>query len=147
MRGSVVVLAVMWGTTTVSAQGRAADEAAIRAHTAAVENALNKRDAAAVVALFTADGDEINTDGPRRSGRDAMRSAGAADLAAWSPTMRFSLSVTGIRFLTADIAIVETAARFTEGPVRANRGTAVLVRQDGQWLTAALRVYPAQRAP
>jgi uncharacterized protein (TIGR02246 family) len=129
----------------LSAQGRAADETAIRAHAVAIENAINKRDAAALVALFTPDGDEINGDGPRVAGREAMRQAQEAEQAKWSPTMRFTLTVTGIRFLGQDIAIVETAARFNEGSVRANRGTWVSVREGGKWLIAALRVYPAQR--
>jgi uncharacterized protein (TIGR02246 family) len=146
MRKFVVAFAVVCGATTLSAQGRAADEAAIRANAVAIENALNKHDAAAVGALFTPDGDEINGDGPLVSGREAMRRVDGAELAKWSPTMRFSLTVTGIRFLGPDVAIVETTARFNEGPVRANRGTWVSVRQGGKWLIAALRVYPAQRA-
>ena len=145
MRKLVVALAVVCGATTLSAQGRTADEAAIRAHAVKIESALNKRDAAALGELFTPDADEINSDGPLVAGREAMRRVDGAELAKWSPTMRFSLTVTGIRFLGQDVAIVETAARFNEGPVRANRGTWVCVRQGGKWLIAALRVYPAQR--
>ena len=141
----VVALAVVCGSTNLPAQGRAADEAALRAHAVAIENALNKRDAVALGAFFTADADEINLDGPLNSGREAMRKAAEADLAKWPPTMRFTLTVTGIRFLGQDIAIVETAARFNEGSVRATRGTWVSVRQGGKWVIAALRVYPAQR--
>lgn len=145
MRSIIVALTVVFGAANLSAQDRRADEAAIRAHAVAIENALNKRDAAALVALFTPDGDEINGDGPRIAGREAMRQAAEVDLANWSPTMRFTLAVTGIRFLGPDIAIVETAAQFSEGSVRANRGTWVIVRQGGEWLIAALRVYPPQR--
>jgi uncharacterized protein (TIGR02246 family) len=145
MRSIIVALAVVCGAGTLSAQSRAADEAAIRAHTVAIENAINKRDAVALVALFAPDADEIQGDGPRVAGRDAMRQAQEADLATWPPTRRFSLAVTGIRFLSPDIAIVDTAARFNEGPVRANRATSVVVRQAGKWLIATLRVYPAQR--
>jgi uncharacterized protein (TIGR02246 family) len=130
----------------LSAQDRAADEAAIRAHAVAVERAINDRDAAALVALFTPDGDEISGDGPRLVGREAMRQAQEARQAERSPTMRFTLEVTGIRFLGPDTAIVETVARFSEGPIRANRGTWVSVRQSGKWLIAALRVYPAERS-
>ncbi len=129
MRSIIVALAVVCGAATLSAQGRAADEAAIRAHAVAIENALNKRDAAALVLLFAPDGDEINGDGPRVAGREAMRGSTASELAKWSPTMRLALTVTGIRFLGQDVAIVETSARFNEGAVRANRGTWVIVRQ------------------
>jgi uncharacterized protein (TIGR02246 family) len=146
-RSIIVALDVFIVVVTLSAQGRAADEAAMRAHAVAIENGINKRDAAALSALFTPDADEINGDGPRIVGRDAMRRVDGAELAKWPPTRRFNLAVTGIRFLGPDTAIVETLARFSEGPVRANRGTWVAVRQDGKWLIAALRVYPAQRAP
>ncbi len=147
MRNIVLALAVMSSAAPLAplaAQDRAADEAAIRAHAVAVENAINNRDAAALVALFTPDGDEILGDGPRLVGREAMRQAQEARQAQRSPTMRFTLEVTGIRFLGQDIAIVETTARFSEGPIRANRGTWVSIRQGGKWLIAALRVYPAE---
>lgn len=145
MRNIIVALAVVFPAATLSAQDRAADEAAIRAHAVATENAINDGDAAALAALFTPDGDEINGDGLRIVGREAIRQAQEARQAQRSPTMRFTLEVTGIRFLGPDIAIVETVARFSEGPIRANRGTWVSVRQSGMWLIAALRVYPAER--
>ncbi len=146
MRNIILALAVISLAAPLAAQDRAADEAAIRAHAVAVENAINNRDAAALVALFTPDGDEILGDGPRLVGREAIRQAQEARQAQRSPTMRFTLEVTGIRLLGQDIAIVETTARFSEGPIRANRGTWVSVRQGGKWLIAALRVYPAERS-
>ena len=106
MRSIFIALALVCGTTSLSAQGRAADETSIRAHAVAISNALNKRDAAALALLFTQDGDEINGDGPRVAGREAMRRSAAADLAKWTPTMKFTLAVTGIRFLGQDVAIV-----------------------------------------
>jgi hypothetical protein len=48
-----------------------------------------------------------------------------------------------MRMLTPDIAIVETSATFSEGSVRSNRGTHIVVRRDGKWFTTALRVYPS----
>ncbi|HUE84723.1 MAG TPA: SgcJ/EcaC family oxidoreductase [Vicinamibacterales bacterium] len=142
----ILALAIVGPAAPLSAQDRAADEAAIRAHAAAVERAINGRDAAALVALFTPDGDEINGDGPRLVGRDAIRQAQEARHAERPPTMQFTLEVTGIRFLGPDTAIVETVARFSEGPIRSNRGTWVSVRQSGTWLIAALRVYPAEQS-
>ncbi len=129
--------------TIALAQGTQAPEAAIREHQAAHAAALNRRDAAALAALFTADGDEIIVDGPRAAGREAIRAATQRELASWPSTRRFALEVTGVRMLTPDIAIVETTATFSEGPVSSNRGTSVVVRRDGKWLTAALRVYPS----
>ena len=147
MRTTIVALALAFGPATLPAQSRAADEAALRAHAVAIESAINKRDAAALAALFTPDADEINVDGPRNAGRETMRRVWAADYATWPAARRFTLSVTGIRFVGQEVAIVETTAQFNEGGVRSTRGTWVCVRQDGKWLISALRVYPAQRAP
>lgn len=147
MRTTIVALALAFGVATLPAQSRAADDAAIRAHAVAIESAINKRDVAALAALFTPDGDEINVDGPRNAGRETMRRVWAADFATWPATRRFTLTVTGTRFLGPDVAIVETTAQLSEGAVRSNRGTWVCVRQGGKWLITALRVYPAQRAP
>ena len=111
MRTIIVVLALACSISTLSAQGRAADEAAIRAQAVAVENAVNKRDAVALVALSTPDGDEVNGDGPRVAGRAAMHQSQEAAFATWSPTMRLNLAVTGIGFLGQDVAIVEAEGR------------------------------------
>jgi uncharacterized protein (TIGR02246 family) len=128
------------------AQRALAPESAFREHAAAYAAAINKRDAAAVAALFTPDGDQIFVDGPRVVGRDAIRDATQTAIAAWPPTLQFTLAVTGVRMLSPNVAIVETVATFSEGPMQRNRGTLVMVRQSGKWLAAALRVYPAAKA-
>jgi uncharacterized protein (TIGR02246 family) len=145
MRTVVVLLALACAGSTLSAQGRAADEAAIRAQAAAVENATNKRDAVALAALMTPDGDEVFMDGPRNTGQAAIRKSLEAAFVTWSPAMRFTLTVTGSRFLGQDVAIVDAEGRYTEGAVRTNRAIWVMVRRDGKWLFAAVRVYPPQR--
>src|SRR5439155_27080813 len=87
--------------------------------TAAYESALNKRDPAAVAALFVPDGDLVFFDSPRVSGRDALIQNTKDAVATWPATMRFTLSITAIRFLTPDVAIVDTEAHFSEGDMRA----------------------------
>ncbi len=145
MRSIVAAGAILFAASVSSAQTRSADEAAIHAQTAAYESAINQRDPAAVAALFAPDGDLVFFDSPRVSGRDAIIQNTKDALATWPATMRFTLSITAIRFLTPDAAIVDTEAHFSEGDMRANRGTSVVVRQKGKWLIAALRVFPAQR--
>lgn len=145
-----VVVAVL-GVTGILLFGQAKPsikeaEAAIRQQHVALAAAVNKRDAAAVSKFFTADGDEIFFDGPRIVGANAIRENGQKAFATWPASQRFTLGVTNIRMLTPDIAIVETLATFSEGEMRSNRGTAVMVRQDGEWRTTALRVYPAAAA-
>lgn len=129
------------------AQGTQAAEGAIREHIAAHVAAINQRDAATLAMLFTPDADEVITDRPRAIGRDAIRAAAQRDLLAWPPARRFALDVTRVRMLTPDIAIVDTSATFSEGPVRSNRGTHVVVRREGKWFTTALRVYPSASTP
>jgi uncharacterized protein (TIGR02246 family) len=129
-----------------SGPDREADVAAIRGVVAAYQNAVNSRDGTAVGNLYTADGDMVLLDSPRVRGRDSITAAASRDLPAMPATQQANIVVTNIRFLTPGIAIVETVATFTEGEVRENRGTSVLVRENGTWLHAALRVFPAQRA-
>jgi len=145
MRSIVAAGAILFAASVSSAQTRPADEAAIHVQIAAYETALNKRDPAAVAALFAPDGDLVFFDSPRVSGRDGLIQNTKDALATWPATMRFTLSITAIRFLSPDAAIVDTEAHFSEGDMRANRGTSVVVRQKGKWLIAALRVFPARR--
>lgn len=143
-RSMVLVLAL--SMAALLEPDRAGDEAAIRAQVAAYESGVNQRDAAAVADLYTTDGDLIRDDGPRLVGREAIRRSIETTLSASSPTMRININVTNIRFLNPDIAIVETVATFNEGDVRENRGTSVMVRESGKWLTAALRVFAAEKS-
>jgi uncharacterized protein (TIGR02246 family) len=143
MRNMLLSLLAACVPAIAIAQGTQTTEAAIREHIAAHAAAINQRDAAALATLFTPDADEVIADGPRSIGRDAIRAAAQRDLPAWPPARRFTLEVTGVRLLTPDIAIVETSATFSEGPVRSNRGTHIVVRRDGKWFTTALRVYPS----
>jgi hypothetical protein len=45
----------------------------------------------------------------------------------------------------ASVAIADTTARFSEGEPTQDRGTWVMVRNNGAWRVAALRVLPAER--
>ena len=84
-------------------------------------------------------------DEPRAIGREAIQSSTQTAMAGWSATMRAGIKVTNIRFVKPDVAIVETVATFNEGDVRENRGTAVMVREAGNWLDASLRVFVAEK--
>ena len=145
MLKGLIAVGLVVSALALEALGAPQDEAAIRGNVAAFEAAVNKRDVAGVVATYTLDGDFVFFDGPRVVGREAIRKWTTDDLATMPSTKRITLTVTGIRFLADDIAIAETTARFNEGEARENRGTSVFVRQNGRWLVAALRVYPAQR--
>jgi uncharacterized protein (TIGR02246 family) len=130
-------------------QERAGDEAAIRAQLAAMEAAWNERDAAALAALYTADGDAILLLNPQRmAGQNAIRGAAEAGSffpLAGTPDRRISLDVEGIRFISSDVAIADATARFLAGEPAQTRPTYVMVRRDGTWRIAALRVLPAEQ--
>jgi uncharacterized protein (TIGR02246 family) len=145
MRTIVVSLCLLLSTSApTSAQGRAKDEAAIRAQVAAYEAAVNGRDRHALAALFTPEADFIFFDSPKVVGRDSIVALTSKALAEWPSTRRFTLDVSSVRFLRPDVAVVETEAGFSEGEMRSNRGTALLERRGDKWLWTALRVYPAE---
>ena len=144
MRTTVALLAMTLAVPAL-AQSRAADEVALRGRVTAFETAINKRDIAAVAALYAPDADLVVVDGPVVTGRAAIQSATQRDWGSGSATRRIALSVTGIRFVGPDIAIVSTKAQFNEGPVKEDRGTWIAVREAGSWLIAALRVLPAAK--
>jgi len=121
-------------------ESRSADEAAIRAQLAANFAAGNKRDASGVVATYAPDGDFMIGAGPRISGRDAMRDWIESATSKAPSDRQGSLTVDGIRFLTADVAIVESTDRFTAGEPLQDRATWIMVRRDGTWLISAARI-------
>jgi uncharacterized protein (TIGR02246 family) len=121
------------------------DDAAIRALIAFAEAAINRRDFAALAALYTTDGDTIIASRPRTSGRDAIRRSAEAAWATAPSARRLSMTVDAIRFLDSDVAIADTTARFSAGEPREDRGTWVVVRRDGRWLVGAFRVQPAEQ--
>ncbi len=134
--------------TTVAEPDRSADEVAIRAQITANEAAANRLDATAVAATFAEDADFIIGDppriSPRISGRDAIRRAIETGFST-APPLEVRITVNSIRFLSADVAIVECSGlhRYSTGDVR-DRATFVMVRRDGDWLISAVRVLPVE---
>ena len=49
--------------------------------------------------------------------------------------------------IAPNVALVETNATFSDATTPPNRGTLVVVRDEGEWRIAALRVYPAVKTP
>jgi uncharacterized protein (TIGR02246 family) len=144
MRSVILILAVACGTISLSAQARGAEEAGIRAQAVAFESALNKRDAAALVALFAPEGEQINPDGSRVASRVDIRRAHETVMRKWPPAMKATVAVTGVTFIGPASALAQTVTRFSEGTAREIRSTWVMVRKDGKWLISTERIYPAQ---
>ena len=145
MRLTVLSLCLVLSVVTpASAQARPKDEAGIREGVAAYVAAVNAHDERKIGEVFAPDADFVFFDSPRLVGRDSIAKTHAERLASWPPTRKFSLDVTNIRFVGADLALIETIGRFSEGEVRSNRGTILATRRSGHWQWAALRVYPAE---
>jgi len=121
----------------------APDDAPIRAVMRRIEDAINTRDFAAMVAEYATDGDAIVGSRRRMTGRGAIRAAAET---AWSTApgdRRITMRANQIRYLSGDVAIVDVDATFTAGSPAADRSTAVLVRRDDVWRVTAFRAYPA----
>ena len=140
------VVVFLLGAQTPTAQDDAGD-AAVRARIRALEAAWNARDATGVASGYAPDGDVILGDGPRHSGRDAIRRSSAAMWSGVPRERRISISVDAIRHLGPDTAIAECTARFSAGEPTQDRATWVMVRREGAWWVAALRVMPVERSP
>lgn len=121
-------------------------EAALTTRIAALESAFNARDAAAISALFSPQGDAIIGDGARTSGREALRELQISFFAELPPACRLDIEVTSTRLLAVDLAMLEADGTFAEcgGSVMEDRGTYLWEHRDGEWTIAALRVLPAE---
>lgn len=128
------------GHEAAAVQDRSLDEAAIRARVAAMETALNKRDAEAYASAYLPDGDFIDLTGPRSRGHEVIRRE-IARLFATLPSDADSLllAVDSIRFLTVDVAVVDCNV-----VPAGSRATYVMVRQEDSWKVAAGRVLPPE---
>jgi uncharacterized protein (TIGR02246 family) len=116
-------------------------EAAVRTVTDEFVAAFNGGDAPAVAALWTSNGDYIDEQGQRTSGREAIEARYAAFFKQ-HPGSKIDLVNRSIRPLNADTVIedgqsvVGSASPEVAGT---SRYTAVYVRQDGRWLIASVR--------
>ena len=140
-----LVAALLLLVVSATMSNAANDDAGIRAHVAGFEAALNKRDFTAFGAQFHPDGDLILVDTAISSGPEAIRRTLEKGWAGAPSTRRATITVEKVRFLTADIAVVDAVARFSEGEPKQDRGTSVVVRRNGVWKTLVLRVLPAAK--
>ena len=122
-----------------------ADSSAIRALLQAYEAAINRRDVEAAVATYSPDADVWVVGYDRIAGRDAIRqneerAVGAPGFQNWST------SVDAIRFIGADVALVESSGAVTIAGNRiAERITWVVNRTAAGWRIAAVRIMAFER--
>jgi len=148
MRGAFVLLCSMLSVTSTWGQATiAADEKAVRDIVQRYVDARERRDAAALAALFTADADQFTTSGEWRKGRDAVVKGGLAS--SQQNAGRRSITVETVRFVAPGVAIADGAYTIQGGggdTARPMWTTIVVTRGAGGWRIAAIRnALPAAR--
>jgi uncharacterized protein (TIGR02246 family) len=120
-----------------------ADEEAIRQSFEAATDAIKRGDAKAYAAHYTPDADRI--DGFGRVSKGPVNIEQAVQELLTGPLHGATIEgeIENIRFLAPTIAIVDTIAHATptQGPPFKARGVSVLVKQNGQWLSTAFRIW------
>ena len=126
---------------------RSADEAAIRALLATNEAATNRRDSAGVAATYVPDGDIWIVGRSRISGLDEIR-RNEEEFYSMPGFREWHVTVNAIRFLSADVALVESTGATTleTGELR-EEATWVASRQNGDWRIAAVRIMSLEEQP
>ena len=124
----------------------AKDEAAVKAVVARYVEAREKRDAAAIEALFTKDADQLVSSGEWRKGRDAVVKGTLAS--SESTGGHRTITVENVRFISPDVAIADGRYEITgmaSGPDRRMWSTFVIAREKDGWKIAAIRnMLPAK---
>jgi len=125
------------------------DEAAIRAVVARYVDAREARDPEAIAALFTADADQLVSDGTWRKGRDDLVRGMLAS--SQRTGGRRSITVESVRLLGPDVALVDGRYRQTglAGGKDRDLWTTILLKRDPTgWRIAAVRnMLPAAPEP
>ncbi len=128
------------------AADRRDDERAIGALVDAYTKAFNAGDAAAIAATYTQGAVIVDEDGERTLGRTAIRDQFAASFKD-NPGSTIALQVSSLRFLGQETALEEGRATITPakgaGAPEISGFIAIYVKEDGQWLQAAVRDEPA----
>jgi uncharacterized protein (TIGR02246 family) len=123
---------------------RAADKQAIEKLSKDMIEAFAKRDAAAVAANWTADGEFIRNDGDPIRGKADIQKAYAEYFRQLTGKPKLEIQADNLRFPSADTAVAEVTLRLKgeDGDTIASswRNT-LLVREGGQWKIAIVREW------
>jgi len=122
----------------------------LRAFVAAYQDTFDRHDPEALSAFYRDDADIIVREGPVIHGGQAIREWWRAYFRQPRP-YRVLLIIENIKMMSDNVALLNfTATGATSEatdqllPVRWARATWVVVREDGEWLIAALRVLPSE---
>lgn len=122
----------------------------IRALVAAYEDAFDRHDPSAVGAFYTDDADIVIRNSPVIHGRQAILDWWRTYFSEPRP-YRAILIIDEIRMMAPAVALITLTVTGADPqsdtellPVRYTRATWVVVREEGKWLIAALRVFPSE---
>jgi uncharacterized protein (TIGR02246 family) len=136
----------------VTSSSPAADEAAVRAVEAAYDAAWQAGDLDGLLACLSEDAVLINPRGEMARGHTEIRRELESVLRGPAAGSKHTSVISGVEFLTPDVAIVDGEARI-EGPAQeqpeqprytlAHRFTDILVRKDQAWAIEHIRACRA----
>jgi uncharacterized protein (TIGR02246 family) len=148
--GLIAIICMMTWLQWSSPQGgsSARDDAAVREVVKKYVDARERRDAAGIGALFTADADQLTSSGEWRKGRDEIVRGTLASSQRTSGTR--TISISNVRFPSPGVAIADgpyEIAGGQDGDTRRMWTSFVIVRSGDAWQIAAIRnMLPAQPA-
>jgi uncharacterized protein (TIGR02246 family) len=123
---------------------READKQAIEKLTREMIQAFDNRDAAAIAANWTAEGEFIRNDGEPIRGRAEVQKGYAEFFKTLKGKPKLEIEVDGLRFPSADTAVSEVTLRLKndEGEeVASSWRNTFLVREDGKWKVAIVQEW------
>jgi uncharacterized protein (TIGR02246 family) len=128
-----------------------ADSVALRARINAYRVAWDSHDASEVAAFFGASADLVMGNQPEVIGRQAIQDSWRDYFSQQEPERHLTLDVQSMRFVAADVAVVNvtttTGGRDERGEAlraRRFRGMWVVHHQRGEWLITAMRGVPTE---
>jgi len=145
----LVLVVLMGGLTTaqdITAKDskREPDRLAIEKLTKDAIQAFDKRDAAAIAANWTDEGEFVHNDGEPIRGRAEIEQGYVEFFKTLKGNPKLEVQSDVLRFPSADMAVTETTLRLKndEGDIVASgRQNTVLVREGGQWKVAIVREW------
>jgi uncharacterized protein (TIGR02246 family) len=133
----------LWNSGGGPAPDRTRDERAIRETVSAVEATLNARDFAGYARTFAEEADVIFYGGSRLSGRTAIQDEMVRAWKAQPASCRVTIKVDAVRFVSADLALVDAPATFSGCKGwSTNDGSSVMQRVGDRWQSVGLRIAP-----
>jgi uncharacterized protein (TIGR02246 family) len=131
------MLSILLLITTLQAQPAPA-EASVRKIVQDYVAAREIQDPKAVEALFTADADQLVSDGTWRRGRDAIVKGTLAS--SQRSGGHRTITVESVRFLSPNIAVADGRYELTGGTSNRQMWTSIwVVKQRGKWKISAIR--------